>query len=264
MRIVLLGPPGAGKGTQAKALVSKYGIVQLSTGDMLRAAVAAGTPIGRKAKDIMERGALVPDDVVVGIVAERIDQPDARNGFILDGFPRTVAQADALDRMLAKRGQRLDAVVELKVDPDILIRRIESRIAEMERRGEALRADDNPEVLKQRLTAYHSQTAPLVVYYRDKGALRAVDGMASIGDVEAAIGRALADAAFRPVPTDRKTPSKAGKISTGGGRAASEARKSPGKVKAARPVPKARKKPSAAPQRGSKKARRAQRLTKWR
>jgi adenylate kinase len=276
MRIVLLGPPGAGKGTQAKALVSKYGIVQLSTGDMLRAAVAAGTPIGRKAKDIMERGALVPDDVVVGIVAERIDQPDARNGFILDGFPRTVAQADALDRMLAKRGQRLDAVVELKVDPDILIRRIESRIAEMERRGEALRADDNPEVLKQRLTAYHSQTAPLVVYYRDKGALRAVDGMASIGDVEAAIGRALADAAFRPVPRVRKASEGAGKISTGGKpaagkarkpmarRAAKPARKSPGKVKAARPVPKARKKPSAAPQRGSKKARRAQRLTKWR
>jgi adenylate kinase len=262
----LLGPPGAGKGTQAKELVSKYGIVQLSTGDMLRAAVAAGTPIGLKAKDIMERGALVPDDVVVGIVAERIDQPDARNGFILDGFPRTVAQADALDRMLAKRGHRLDGVVELKVDPDILIRRIESRIDEMKRRGETLRADDNPEVLKQRLTAYHAQTAPLVDYYQAKGALRAVDGMASIGDVEAAIGRALADAAFRPVPAARKVPGKAGKISTGRKLAASKARKSGrrsagkparksgGKVKTARAASKVRKKPAAAPQRGRKKA----------
>jgi adenylate kinase len=263
MRIVLLGPPGAGKGTQAKVLVSKYGIVQLSTGDMLRAAVAAGTPIGLKAKDIMERGALVPDDVVVGIVAERIDQPDARNGFILDGFPRTVAQADALDRMLAKRGQRLDAVVQLEVDPDILIRRIESRIAEMKRRGEPLRADDNPEVLKQRLTAYHGQTAPLVVYYRDKGALRTVDGMASIGDVEAAIGRALADAAFRPVPAPRKASGKlstvrkpaAGKPVKPAARSGKPARKPRGKVKAAWAVPKGRKRPaSAAPQRGRRKA----------
>jgi len=266
MRIVLLGPPGAGKGTQAKALVSKYGIVQLSTGDMLRAAVAAGTPIGLKAKGLMERGALVPDDIVVGIVAERIDQPDARNGFILDGFPRTVAQADALDRMLAKRGQRLDAVVQLEVDPDILIRRIESRIDEMKRRGEPLRADDNAEVLKQRLTAYHAQTAPLVVYYRDKGSLRAVDGMASIGDVEAAIGRALADAAFRPVPGARKASGEAGKLSTGRKAAAGKARKPVarpaakparkprGKVKAARAVPKARKKPSTASQRARKKA----------
>src|SRR4051794_37686414 len=128
MRIVLLGPPGAGKGTQAKELVSKYGIVQLSTGDMLRAAVAAGTPVGLKAKDIMARGELVPDDVVVAIVDDRIEQPDARNGFILDGFPRTVPQAEALDRMLNSKGIRLDAVVEIKVDPDILLRRIETRV----------------------------------------------------------------------------------------------------------------------------------------
>jgi adenylate kinase len=207
MRIVLLGPPGAGKGTQAKELVSKYGIVQLSTGDMLRAAVAAGTPVGLKAKDIMARGDLCPDEVVVQIVADRIEQPDARNGFILDGFPRTVPQAEALDRMLARKKLRLDAVVELKVDPDILVRRIETRVEQMKLRGEPLRADDNPEILKQRLQAYGAQTAPLVSYYKGQGALRTVDGMASISDVSAAINRALADAAFRPMA---KSTSKAG------------------------------------------------------
>ena len=199
MRIVLLGPPGAGKGTQAKELVSKYGIVQLSTGDMLRAAVAAGTPVGLKAKDIMARGDLCPDEVVVQIVADRIEQPDARKGFILDGFPRTVPQAEALDWMLAQKKLRLDAVVELKVDPDILVRRIETRVEQMKLRGEPLRADDNPEILKQRLQAYGAQTAPLVSYYKGQGALRTVDGMASIADVSGAINRALADAAFRPV-----------------------------------------------------------------
>ena len=193
-------------------------------------------------------------------MAERIDQPDARNGFILDGFPRTVAQADALDRMLAKRGQRLDAVVELKVDPDILIRRIESRIDEMKRRGEALRSDDNPEVLKQRLTAYHAQTAPLVHYYQDKGALRAVDGMASIGDVAAAIGRALADAAFRLVPEARKASGEASKVSEGRKSVAGKpgsprpsAGKPPGKVKAARAVPTGRKNRSPPPNGPAKK-----------
>src|SRR4051812_16813498 len=213
MRIVLLGPPGAGKGTQAKELVSKYGIVQLSTGDMLRAAVAAGTPIGLKAKDIMARGALVPDDVVVAIVADRIDQPDAKRGFILDGFPRTVPQAEALDRMLEDKGLRLDGVVALEVDPDILVRRIASRVEEMRARGEPLRPDDNPEVLKQRLAAYQAQTAPLVHYYRGKGALRAVDGMASISDVAAAVGRALADTAFRPAQgrNAARGPNKPGK-----------------------------------------------------
>jgi adenylate kinase len=207
MRIVLLGPPGAGKGTQAKELVSKYGIVQLSTGDMLRAAVAAGTPVGLKAKDIMARGELVPDDVVVGIVSDRVDQPDARNGFILDGFPRTVPQAEALDRMLADKKLRLDAVIEFKVDSDILVRRIENRVEQAKLRGEPLRPDDNPEVLKQRLAAYEAQTAPLVTYYNGKGALRTVDGMASVSDVAAAIGRALADAAFRPVDPTRRAAS---------------------------------------------------------
>ena len=153
MRVVLLGPPGAGKGTQAKALIDRYGIVQLSTGDMLRAAVAAGTPVGVRARDIMARGELVPDDVVVGIVSDRIDQRDAKRGFILDGFPRTVPQAEALDRMLKSKGLKLDGVIEIKVDEDILIRRIESRVFEMRNMGMPIRPDDTPEVLRQRLAA---------------------------------------------------------------------------------------------------------------
>ena len=172
MRLILLGPPGAGKGTQAQRLVAKHGLVQLSTGDMLRAAVKAGTPIGLRAKDIMARGELVPDDVVVAIVSERIDEPDARKGFILDGFPRTVPQAHALDRMLGEKGLKLDAVIELKVDEGILLERIEKRIAETKARGETLRADDDPEVLRRRLLAYRDQTAPLVAYYQLQSVLR--------------------------------------------------------------------------------------------
>ncbi len=172
MRLILLGPPGAGKGTQAQRLIQKYGIVQLSTGDMLRAAVAAGTPVGLRAKAIMDRGELVPDEVVVAIIADRIGQPDAARGFVLDGFPRTVPQAQALDRLLAERGLKLDGVIELKVDEGILLKRIESRVAEMTARGEKLRADDNPEVLKGRLAAYRTQTAPLADHYAGKGVLR--------------------------------------------------------------------------------------------
>jgi adenylate kinase len=265
MRIVLLGPPGAGKGTQAKELVSKYGIVQLSTGDMLRAAVAAGTAVGLKAKDIMARGELVPDDVVVAIVADRIEKPDARNGFILDGFPRTVPQAEALDKMLAKKDMRLDAVVEIKVDPDILVRRIENRVEQMKLRGEPLRADDSPEILKQRLTAYEVQTAPLVKYFREKGSLRTVDGMASISDVAGAIGRALADAAFRPVPP-RKAPGSGArsgsgrqKVASGGGKSAKKPAKAKGASRA-RPA-KAAQSPAKKRQKTSKSAR-SRRLTK--
>jgi len=191
MRLILLGPPGAGKGTQAQHLVAKYGLVQLSTGDMLRAAVKAGTPVGRQVEEIMAKGSLCPDEVVVAIVEQRIEQPDARKGFILDGFPRTVAQAEALDRMLAKHGIALDAVVELRVDEAALVRRIESRIAEMKARGEALRRDDNPEVLHRRLVAYREQTAPLISYYRRHGMLHSVNGMAPIQVVAAAIEKAL-------------------------------------------------------------------------
>ena len=207
MRLILLGPPGAGKGTQAQHLVAKYGLVQLSTGDMLRAAVKAGTPLGHKVQDIMARGALCPDDIVVTIVEERIAQPDARKGFILDGFPRTVPQAEALDRMLASHGIALDAVIELRVDEAALIRRIESRIAEMKARGEALRSDDNPDVLHRRLAAYREQTAPLIAYYRQHGMLHSVAGMAAIDVVGAAIERALAAAAKPALAA--KAPAKA-------------------------------------------------------
>ena len=200
MRLILLGPPGAGKGTQAQRLVQKHGIVQLSTGDMLRAAVKAGTAVGLRAKDIMARGELVPDEVVVAIVADRIDQPDAKKGFILDGFPRTVPQAVALDRMLKEKGLKLDGVIELKVDGSILHQRISNRIAQAQARGEALRSDDDPEVLKRRIEAYREQTAPLVDYYRWQGSLKSVDGMAPIPVVAHAIDRALAAAPAKAAP----------------------------------------------------------------
>jgi adenylate kinase len=208
MRLILLGPPGAGKGTQAQRLVEKHGIVQLSTGDMLRAAVKAGTPVGLYAKDIMDRGEFVPDDVVIKIVSDRIDQPDARKGFILDGFPRTVPQAVALDRMLKEKNLKLDAVIELKVDPGILQQRIANRIAEAKARGEALRGDDDPEKLKTRVEIYHEKTAPLVDYYRLEGALKTVDGMAAIPEVASAIDRALGGPRSSPKAAARKPAEK--------------------------------------------------------
>ena len=191
MRIVFLGPPGAGKGTQAARLMRRHGIPQLSTGDMLRAAVQAGTAVGLKAKAIMERGGLVPDAVVVGIVAERFVEPDAANGFILDGFPRTVAQAEALDLALEHRGLKLDAILELEVDPAVLVGRIEKRAAETVAAGGTVRPDDKPDVLAKRLATYREQTAPVAAYYADTGRLKAIDGMASIETVSAAIDRAL-------------------------------------------------------------------------
>jgi adenylate kinase len=191
MRLILLGPPGAGKGTQAQRLVHHYGIVQLSTGDMLRAAVAAGTPVGLKAKDIMASGGLVPDEVVIGIISDRLDQADATNGFILDGFPRTVPQAEALDRLLKSKNLELDAVVELRVNENALLQRVESRVAEMTARGEQVRADDTPEVLSNRLASYRALTEPLIRYYSDRRRLLTVDGMLAIEQVTRDIHRVL-------------------------------------------------------------------------
>jgi adenylate kinase len=211
MRLILLGPPGAGKGTQAQRLVEKYGIVQLSTGDMLRAAVAAETPIGLKARDIMASGGLVSDDIVIGIISDRIDQPDAQNGFILDGFPRTVPQAEALDQLLKDKGLQLNSVIELRVNEAVLLQRVENRIAEMLARGEQVRADDNAEALAKRLEAYRAQTEPLVHYYGDKRALATVDGMASIDEVTSQISRILdvqASAAAPPKPKKASKPAK--------------------------------------------------------
>ena len=183
MRIILLGPPGAGKGTQSERIVETFGIPQLSTGDMLRAAVAAQTDVGLKAKSIMESGGLVPDEVVVKIVADRIEEPDAKPGFILDGFPRTVAQAKALDAMLADKGLSLDTVVELVVDEDALVGRIAKRAQETRAKGGQVRKDDTPEVFKQRFDAYLTQTAPLSDYYNGTGHLQTVDGMKPIDAV---------------------------------------------------------------------------------
>src|SRR3954451_22468186 len=180
MRLILLGPPGAGKGTQAHRLVHRHGIVQLSTGEMLRVAVAAETPVGLKAKDIMASGGLVPDDIVVGIISDRIEQPDAQKGFILDGFPRTVPQAEALDRLLKSKGLKLDAAVELRVNESALLQRVESRVAEMRSRGEEVRIDDPPEVLSKRLASYRTLTEPLVHYYSERRKLRTVDGVRAV------------------------------------------------------------------------------------
>jgi adenylate kinase len=213
MNLVLLGPPGAGKGTQAKLLEDRYGLVKLSTGDMLRAAVAAGTELGRKAGEIMQRGQLVPDDLVIKLIAERIDADGGNRGYILDGFPRTIAQAEALDRLFKERGKKLDSVVVMEVDDDVLIERITGRFA-CANCGEGYhdvykqpkvpgvcdrcggtefvrRSDDTEEVVRSRLKAYHAQTKPLIAFYRKQGKLRAVDGMADIATVQKEIGEAL-------------------------------------------------------------------------
>jgi adenylate kinase len=192
MRLILLGPPGAGKGTQAQRLVHKHHIIQLSTGEMLRAAVAAGTPIGLQAKDIMASGALVPDEVVIGIISDRLDQPDMKNGFILDGFPRTVPQATALDELLKKKHIKLDAVVELRVNESALLNRVETRVAEMRARGDEVRIDDTPEVLSKRLASYRTLTEPLIHYYSERRKLLTVDGMMTIEHVTREINRILA------------------------------------------------------------------------
>jgi adenylate kinase len=251
MRLILLGPPGAGKGTQAQRLVHKHHIIQLSTGEMLRAAVAAGTPIGLQAKDIMASGALVPDEVVIGIISDRLDQPDMKNGFILDGFPRTVPQAAALDELLKKKHIKLDAVIELRVNESALLSRVETRVAEMQARGEDVRIDDTPEVLSKRLASYRTLTEPLIHYYSERRKLLTVDGMMTIEHVTREINRILAaigaaePKVAAPAAPARKAASKPSKPA--GKKPAKSARK------AAKAAPKARK----AASKGAKKARKA-------
>jgi len=183
----MFGPPGAGKGTQSKILTEKRGLPQLSTGDMLRAAIEAGTPLGLACKALMAKGELVPDDTVIRIIAERYDQPDCKNGAVFDGFPRTIPQAQALDRMLAERGKKIDLVLELKVDDAVLLSRVEARI----KAGGALRADDTPETLAHRLGVYYKNTAPLLEYYRGQGKLQSIDGMAPVEAVTDEIAKVL-------------------------------------------------------------------------
>jgi adenylate kinase len=234
MRLILLGPPGAGKGTQAQRLVQRHGIVQLSTGDMLRAAVAAQTPTGLIAKDIMANGGLVPDEVVVNIIADRIEQDDAKNGFILDGFPRTVPQAEALDVLLKKKKLKLDAVVELRVNESALLARVEKRVVEMLERGESVRADDTPEVLSKRLSNYREQTEPLVHHYSDKRKLITIDGMMPIEEVTAEIERVLA------AVTKADETAQAAKRKVASKRAAKPAKAAKSAKKAAKKTPKAK------------------------
>ena len=256
MRLILLGPPGAGKGTQAQRLVQKHGIVQLSTGEMLRAAVAAQTPIGLQAKDIMASGALVPDEIVIRIISDRLDQPDMKNGFILDGFPRTVPQAEALDELLKKKHIKLDAVVELRVNESALLNRVETRVAEMRARGEEVRIDDTPEVLSKRLASYRSLTEPLIHYYSERRKLLTVDGMMTIEHVTREINRILAAIGAAETKTAQKAaaakkgakkavkpPSRAGGKTAKGSKKAAKASRKAGKPaakkakKASRKVP---------------------------
>ncbi len=258
MRLILLGPPGSGKGTQAQRLVQRYGIVQLSTGEMLRAAVAAETPVGLKAKDIMASGGLVPDDVVVGIISDRIDLPDAKNGFILDGFPRTVPQAEALDELLKKKHLKLDAVIELRVNESALLERVETRVAQMRERGDEVRVDDTPEVLTKRLASYRALTEPLIHYYSERRKLLTVDGMMAIEAVTreisrilSAIGAVEAKAATKAAAAKRPAKSTGKSTKTGGTKGTT---KKAAKKKASKSAGKGAKKAAKASRKGAKTA----------
>ncbi|WP_298105486.1 adenylate kinase [Bradyrhizobium sp.] len=246
MRLILLGPPGSGKGTQAQRLIHRYGIVQLSTGEMLRAAVAAQTPVGLKAKDIMASGGLVPDDVVIGIISDRLDQPDAANGFILDGFPRTVPQAEALDALLKKKRLKLDAVIELRVNESALLERVERRAAETRARGEEVRVDDTAEVLIKRLASYRAMTEPLIHYYSERRKLLTVDGMMTIEHVTHEIGRILAAIGASEPQTPKKAARPAARAASR--KASKAAQKAPGAARKAKKA--ASKASSKAPKKG--------------
>jgi adenylate kinase len=250
MRLILLGPPGSGKGTQAQRLIHRYGIVQLSTGEMLRAAVAAQTAVGLKAKDIMASGGLVPDDIVIGIISDRLDQPDAAKGFILDGFPRTVPQAEALDELLKKKHIQLDAVIELRVNESALLQRVETRVAEMRARGEEVRVDDTSEVLTKRLASYRALTEPLIHYYSERRKLLTVDGMMTIEHVTQEIGRILAAIGA----AEAKVPKKAGKARKPAKRVAKVAKPAAGKASKSTRDAGAPKKAAKAPKKATRKA----------
>jgi adenylate kinase len=253
MRLILLGPPGSGKGTQAQRLVKRHGIAQLSTGEMLRAAVAAETPVGLRAKDIMASGGLVPDDIVVGIISDRLDQPDAAKGFILDGFPRTVPQAEALDELLKKKHMRLDGVIELRVNESALLQRVETRAAEMRARGEDVRIDDTPEVLSRRLASYRSQTEPLIHYYSERRKLLTVDGMMTIEHVTREINRILAAIGAVAAKASKKA-GAAKRTAKGANTAARTASKSPARGgRPARKGAKATRKAGKSTSKGAKK-----------
>ncbi|WP_441267997.1 adenylate kinase [Bradyrhizobium sp. 215_C5_N1_1] len=254
MRIILLGPPGSGKGTQAQLLVQRYGIVQLSTGEMLRAAVAAGTPVGLKAKEIMASGGLVPDEIVVGIISDRIDQPDAKNGFILDGFPRTVPQAEALDELLKQKHLKLDAVVELRVNESALLSRVETRVAQMRERGEEVRVDDTPEVLTKRLASYRSQTEPLIHYYSERRKLSTIDGMMAIDEVTRAIHRQLLALGAVEPKTHGKAQARSAAKSTPAKKGAKKAKVAKKPAKTAKKAAKSAKKAAKKAAKGTKKA----------
>jgi adenylate kinase len=257
MRLILLGPPGSGKGTQAQRLVQRYGIVQLSTGEMLRAAVAAQTPVGLKAKDVMASGGLVPDDIVIGIISDRLDQPDAAKGFILDGFPRTVPQAQALDELLKKKHMKLDAVIELRVNESALLQRVETRVAEMRTRGEEVRIDDTQEVLTKRLASYRSLTEPLIHYYSERRKLLTVDGMMTIEHVTREINRILtAIGAVEAKASRKKAARRAAKSAKAATRKVSKpaARGARASGKGAKAARKAGKTASKAPKKSSRKA----------
>jgi adenylate kinase len=278
MRLILLGPPGAGKGTQAQRLVQKHGIVQLSTGEMLRAAVAAQTPIGLQAKDIMASGALVPDEIVIRIISDRLDQPDMKNGFILDGFPRTVPQAQALDELLKKKHIKLDAVVELRVNESALLNRVETRVAEMRARGEEVRIDDTPEVLSKRLASYRSLTEPLIHYYSERRKLLTVDGMMTIEHVTREINRILAAIGAAETKTAQKAaaakkgakkavkaPSRAGGKTAKGSKKAAKASRKAGKPAAKKANKASRKAPAGSRTGTARKTRKtAKKVTKKR
>jgi adenylate kinase len=239
MRLILLGPPGSGKGTQAQRLIHRHGIVQLSTGEMLRAAVAAQTPVGLRAKDVMASGGLVPDDIVIGIISDRLDQPDAHKGFILDGFPRTVPQAEALDALLKRKHLKLDAVIELRVNESALLARVENRAAETRARGEEVRVDDTPEVLIKRLASYRTLTEPLIHYYSERRKLLTVDGMMTIEHVTHEIDRILAAIGAADAKALKKVAKPAAKgVKAAGGKTskpAKEASKTSGKASKAGP-----------------------------